>query len=304
MSTFFEVFDYSSDKFGYKERLKKWREVKTPIFMRTSSVERSLAGFEPSGDNDMRMKCSFCGIVLYESSSNEQLMADHVMASPDCSLVQSEINYRPNKPQYSSWEAREKSFSENQRFLRIRAGFEQRELDRIVKMLVENGFYFASEVNVFDQVKCFFCAASFSCDIFGSANLTEEILTSNHAHQCRTCTFLISELGTVHFDHLLSQRCSVQLPKYKKRRKPKENISENPETILLGDETELAPSEAERQNHNLRALINCKVCSINRSNILFLPCNHISSCAKCILNISSCPLCEHPFSDFIPVLFG
>jgi len=278
MATYLEVFEYSSDKFGHKARLQKWRESRTPIFTRTSSTEGSLAGFEPTNYGDSRMKCSFCGVVLYESTSNEQLMADHVMASPDCSLVQSEINYRPIKPQYSTREAREKSFSENHRFLRIKAGFEQEEADRIVEMLVENGFYFASKVNFFDQVKCFFCAASFSCDILGSENLTEEILGSNHAQQCRTCTFLISELGAVEFDHLVRQRCQVELPKWKKRKKPDENISQNPETISLEDETELVLSDAEEKNQNLRSLMKCKVCSANRSNVLLLPCNHIHLC--------------------------
>jgi len=299
-----DVFEYENKKFGYEKRLAKWRKHANPQFSRTSSFERSLAGFEPADYGDSRMKCTFCEIVLYESSSNDQLMADHVMASPDCALVQSEVNYSPAKPQYSTREAREKSFRESDRFLRIRSGFEQEEVDRIVKILVESGFYFASEVNVFDQVKCFFCAASFSCDIFGADDLTDEILNCNHAQQCRTCTFLIGQLGAVQFDRLLRQRCQVQLPKWKKRRKKEENNCQNRETIPLEDESDLVETECDEKFQNLRNLMKCKVCSVNRSNVLLLPCNHISSCTKCVSNISSCPSCNRPISDFVTILFG
>ena len=188
--------------------------------------------------------------------------------------------------------------------MRIRAGFQQENVDHIVKILVESGFYFASEVNVFDQVKCFFCATSFSCDIFGFENFTKEILNSNHAQQCRTCTFLIGELGAVEFDHLLRQRIQVQLPIWKKRRKKEKNLSQNPETIYLDEATDFAETEADDKFQNLRDLMKCKVCSANRSNVLFSPCHHISSCAECASTIYACPACNRPIIDFVPILFG
>ncbi len=53
----------------------------------------------------------------------------------------------------------------------------------------------------------------------------------------------------------------------------------------------------------------CCICLNNRSNILFLPCNHIYMCQDCInlQNFTNCPICQEAiysknFLRIIPVI--
>ena len=86
-------------------------------------------------------------------------------------------------------------------------------LERVLTLLIDNGFYFASQVNVFDQIKCFFCDCTFSCDIFSRNDLNEERVNNIHAHQSN-CTFLISKIGAVEFQRLLRQGLHAVIPRF------------------------------------------------------------------------------------------
>ena len=79
-------------------------------------------------------------------------------------------------------------------------------LATILDSIINSGFYFASQVNIFDQVKCFHCDATFYCDIFGDSGLTDIMAIHRiHIQQNDKCTFLIYLIGAVQFKFLMNQ---------------------------------------------------------------------------------------------------
>jgi len=161
------VFDYESPLFEFCERKEKWTDDINTNYPHTTKEARARAGFEPADGCPPMLQCPYCAIKVNEPPSNSGLIQTHTTMSPDCVYIQSEINYEPKRPNYATPEARELSFSENERFGRIRAGFQNARVNQLLPLLVQDGFYFASQVNVFDQVKCYFCDATLLCDEFG-----------------------------------------------------------------------------------------------------------------------------------------
>ena len=142
------------------------------------------------------------------------MITNHINDSPFCPLVQSEINFIPRNPECTTKQSRILTFSLNTRFSRRRAGFPSEQVDRILEILVNSGFYFASQANdlpYFDQIECYFCEAAFSCDVFHCSDLTDNILSQNHANQNRQCSFLIGQVGPREFLRLLNSPQPVVL---------------------------------------------------------------------------------------------
>ena len=48
----------------------------------------------------------------------------------------------------------------------------------------------------------------------------------------------------------------------------------------------------------------CKICLIEGSNTLLLPCHHVSTCHLCTLCIKSCPICRCEIKSVIKVYFA
>ena len=48
----------------------------------------------------------------------------------------------------------------------------------------------------------------------------------------------------------------------------------------------------------------CKICLIEGSNTLLLPCHHVSTCHLCTLCIKSCPICRCEIKSVIKVYFS
>ena len=48
----------------------------------------------------------------------------------------------------------------------------------------------------------------------------------------------------------------------------------------------------------------CKICWIEGSNALLLPCHHVSTCHLCTLCIKSCPICRCEIKSVIKVYFA
>ena len=101
------VFDYMAERFGYRRRLDQWTEEVCTHFQTTSREARARAGFVPDMTrNQKRLRCEFCHVTIHEPLADSQLMYNHINASPDCTLVQSEINYHPHRPEFISVEVR------------------------------------------------------------------------------------------------------------------------------------------------------------------------------------------------------
>lgn len=49
----------------------------------------------------------------------------------------------------------------------------------------------------------------------------------------------------------------------------------------------------------------CKICLVNRSSILFLPCKHVSVCGQCVFGIDDkCPICRTEITDKITLIYS
>ncbi|KAK3583488.1 hypothetical protein CHS0354_025621 [Potamilus streckersoni] len=51
-------------------------------------------------------------------------------------------------------------------------------------------------------------------------------------------------------------------------------------------------SEAMREFQELRDAAMCKICFVNKKNIVFIPCNHVVTCANCGTTLEQCPVCR------------
>lgn len=47
-----------------------------------------------------------------------------------------------------------------------------------------------------------------------------------------------------------------------------------------------------RENRELQDMTICKVCMVEKVNIVFLPCGHIVTCAECAPAMRKCPMCR------------
>ena len=192
-----DPFEYKSKRFGYQARLQKWTKKINKEFILTSPEERAKAGFYPIWENHRnKMICNFCNTKLHqEPHSDAEIILLHVNAAPECILMQGEIAYQIRKPEYSSEESRKISFINSSRFTQIRNNFlPTQHLDTTEDFLVASGFYFAAEITVFDQMKCFHCQATIDCEIFGTPNITQEKIHQLHQENSN-CAFLINKLG-------------------------------------------------------------------------------------------------------------
>jgi len=188
-------------------------------------------------------------------------------------------------------EARRESFTQSDRFTRIRAGFNQEHLNRILDDLVESGFYFAREVNVFDQIKCFHCDTTFSVDIFGITELTRDLVHRIHAHQ-NSCTFLINLVGAVQFQHLTRQPRYRVIPRAPVADPREANlIVHEGDIIPMIEDTDLDQNTARDVFQNVRQMMRCRICNTNRACVLFQPCNHLVTCPACQNGLTHCPRC-------------
>lgn len=50
--------------------------------------------------------------------------------------------------------------------------------------------------------------------------------------------------------------------------------------------------------------LTCKVCLEKELSILFLPCAHLVSCARCAANVTKCPVCRQPILRTISTFIG
>jgi len=81
---------------------------------------------------------------------------------------------------------------------------------------------------VYDQIKCFFCDATFSCDIFGYTDLTEDSVRRIHSHQNNKCSFLIDLVGPIVFQrHLREAPYRAVVPRAPRHIRPNQNIGHN-----------------------------------------------------------------------------
>ena len=301
-----EQFEYTSDRFGYVERLARWTEEVNREYRRTTAHARARAGFVPEWRNNQpRLQCSFCAVTIIEPTSDSDIIIDHVNSSPDCILMQSEINYEPRRPEYFSVEARRRSFIDSERFGRIRPGFQHQHLERIMNLLVETGFYFATQVNVFDQIKCFFCDATFSCDIFGQTDLNEGLVRRIHAHQNNKCSFLISLLGPIAFLRHLREGPYRVVPRVPQtQQEPNHGSVDDMDGVTLVEETDLTEDIARETFNELFDKMACQVCRANRAVILFLPCRHVGVCPTCYSQIEVCLICQTRIERKVGVRYG
>jgi E3 ubiquitin-protein ligase XIAP len=49
--------------------------------------------------------------------------------------------------------------------------------------------------------------------------------------------------------------------------------------------------------------LKCNICLINKKNVAYEPCGHVSSCRSCASRMNTCPICRTPISDILKLIF-
>lgn len=309
------VFDYENEKHGFPARyatfthLPQYGNISSNGFL--DKIRRfAKCGFRQVDENSGKIKCDFCNTEIHAKTITEDIFDIHLNSSPSCILMQSECNFRIKNQHFISSAQRHNSFRHH-RFQRLRRGYNPRNVSRTIDLLVNSGFYFASQVNVFDQVKCFFCDVSFECFLF-SETLTQEQVHNLHAHKSRNCTFLIDKLGAIEFQNLLRQpRVRVrQAPAIEPPARAGQNSGprppDQPPTPLIEEsdiDNSAEPHLSQRFNE-LRTRMVCNNCNQNRATVIIEPCLHLSLCTGCENLVQNCPTCQTPIISKYSGIFG
>ncbi|KAH3729020.1 hypothetical protein DPMN_054983 [Dreissena polymorpha] len=67
---------------------------------------------------------------------------------------------------------------------------------------------------------------------------------------------------------------------------------------------EAAPTDVYKENKRLKGMLICRICKINNSNALFLPCAHHVMCFNCAHDVRKCPLCQRDVNDIVRTFMG
>ena len=293
-----EIFNYEEAKHGFEERLNSMKNA--PPFENVSKVMLARAGFRMVDSYCSRVECQFCQIELEEPTSNDEVIANHVATSPDCILMQSEFNYTPRSSQFYHFECRIDSFSQSCRFMSHLPRTNEKRVLTNVQLFVKSGFYFAEQVTVFDQMKCFFCDASFDCEILHRQNMTQREVHTLHGRKNGQCTFLIQEVGAVEV-HKIKSRRSYSPPSKSKLERVRSEVM--PVYQLTDVDSDDSDDDSTRKELSiLREMVQCRHCCSDRATILLSPCHHLALCDSCNFISDSCPVCNVYITDKIKVL--
>ncbi|GBP93623.1 Death-associated inhibitor of apoptosis 2 [Eumeta japonica] len=67
-----------------------------------------------------------------------------------------------------------------------------------------------------------------------------------------------------------------------------------PTSVASSPPPNITSVSLEEENRQLKEARLCKVCMDSEVSVVFLPCGHLVSCAKCGASLAACPLCRAP----------
>ena len=61
----------------------------------------------------------------------------------------------------------------------------------------------------------------------------------------------------------------------------------------------ISVDDLEKENIDLKEQRLCKICMVDNSSIVFLPCGHLVACAACSPALNICPICREPIKGIV-----
>lgn len=259
--------------------------------------ELALLGFYFLQQPDC-VKCAFCPARLYKFEPGDDVLREHIKHSPNCPLlkrretgnlpINEEILNNVLPPvcydEYGLGPSGKRTRTKSKEKLcyphyklpsKRLATFKDWPVDIKQKPgeLVEAGFFYSGPS---DLVTCFSCGIT-----LGKWQTDDNPWIEHKKNLTLDCSYLKNNYETVKQNEL----------KYEEFMKNKSKIEK-----IEGVEK----SEPEIALESV-----CKVCMKRRSSILFLPCQHVVVCGRCVLGINDkCPYCRKEIESTIPILFA
>ena len=204
------------------------------------------------------------------------------------------ILQKPNKPEYSTPEARLATFEPQE----VQKKFESLP-SNMIEEFVEAEMYYAGYE---DCVKCFMCGTGFK-----SWRPRDHILASHVKHQKPfNCSYVRMILGdAVIFRILQDKHDNLTRLQMQTIIVEAESLSDavmkhyNPETrrALLGPPP--YKTEAELYTITQELKLECVICLNSSPTIAYMPCGHLKTCASCSIGLKQCPVCRRDIKSLL-----
>jgi len=190
----------------------------------------------------------------------------------------------PTHPHYSSYQARLNSFKE------WPPGLKQTK-----EMMAEAGlWYFGSS----DYVKCFYCDGGLK-----EWNENDDPWVE-HAGWFSQCGFVRLVRGDKFVQESQAEvRRIVQTRREQMGIKTENDVIPAISRLSVQNSFDSTMSEEEliKENQEMKEQRQCKVCMDCEVEVVFLPCAHLVSCAKCATGLSKCAVCRTPILETVRV---
>jgi len=298
----------------------------------TSCVDKNILaslGFYYYGPHDI-VKCYFCDIELGMWRKNDNVLSDHVKWSPSCNFIRGNLTNnvainvtllnqilpsppttdvygvmesltntpnegllerissdridikRPKFQEYAAEAKRLESYADWSKTIKQRP-----------QILSDAGFFYAG---LDDKVCCFNCGGGLKD--WGENDEPWE----QHAFWFGNCEYLKSKKGLEFIRQMEKMREVIYKDKKSKNGHESTNLQAPHISELANSYSNLKIKGNQRtlelSDQNKKKEFNrCKICFIDRSDMIFLPCAHVIACEKCASSMTKCPICRQSFSE-------
>jgi len=289
----------------------------------------ALLGFYYYGPVDL-VKCYFCGIEIGMWEEGDDILAQHMKWSPSCTLICRNVTNnvpinedlvkhvlsrltsqdifgdiqcckntpnegllerisldridikRPKFQEYAVEAKRLESYADWSKTIKQRP-----------QILSDAGFFYAG---LDDKVCCFNCGGGLKD--WGENDEPWE----QHAFWFGNCEYLKSKKGLEFIRQMEKMREVIYKDKKSKNGHESTNLQAPHISELANSYSNLKIKGNQRtlelSDQNKKKEFNrCKICFIDRSDMIFLPCAHVIACEKCASSMTKCPICRQSFSE-------
>ena len=319
-----EVENYPIEDENYEERLSSFEncregEIRDP-------VKWAKAGFRWNYVFD-KLRCQYCYTTVDHVNINENgdgeidAIKEHIKSNPTCKFVAPFLQ-KPKHPELQDIRKREKTFETSDGRMVIS--------NDVLKKEIANIGLFCREKRVFEEEEPWYELVCYYCDIeICSIHSEEEDIGSseedrkafveqtihNHIDESPSCAYMIQTKGVDFVEEILEpewdrgSEYTIQTDidegredehKEMKIEEIKKYIDnrylEMPDAKDEDDDDEVGKEQINGEKYR------CKICLINESKVLFLPCRHFMACTQCNKKIErECPICREKIDKKINI---
>lgn len=241
--------------------------------------------------------CAFCNVHLNEFEPNDDVLKEHLKVSPNCPLLRRrETENEPLDAEAldkvlppASWDECGSSHRRKKSRVEDEVAYPEYRVPsarmksfetwpKSIKLkpadLVEAGFFYSGQ---FDITICF------SCGVFVAQWEEDDNPWVEHKKLLeKECNYL----------NLNQEKLKLNEQKYEELQKSQ---------VLVEPKSE----DLEHDDKELDIETRCKVCLVNKSSLVFMPCQHVAVCGQCVFGIGpNCPICRSAIEKTIPLFYA